>query len=266
MDLQTFISTLTEGLEPEQAKIVKAAIERDAVKGKIEPTLKQAREYDTLATREADLKAQLDGGPNKPGAKAYQEWYEKNFAAGQKLQADQARYVEKYGTLEAPKGDAPAPVPATGKTYSDEDIARMVDKRIQEGYAPRWSDLLTNTGTIVQKHMFAGRKAPIDFKKVSELAQQYGGDLERAYDEWDKPEREKEAKVAQDKEIDRRVTEELQKRGASQHFPGGADATPGNLAPGRDRSKFNKAALEQELVKTYVTGQEQEPLTGFGVN
>lgn len=264
MDLEALISYLTEGLDADQSKAVRDALKNEKVSSKV-GGLRQQRELDELQQREATLKAELEGdGAQKLGAKAYKEWYDKNYAAVVKLQQDQAKYIEKYGTLEAPKpqDQQQQQQQQNLQGLTPEQVQQLVDKRIQEGYAPRWSDLLTSTGSIVQKHMFSGRKAPIDFKKLSEIAQNFGGDLDRAYDEYDKPEREKAAKEAQDKEIERRVSEELQKRGATQHFPAGADASPGILSRDRDTSKFDKAAMERDLVSTFIRGTDGKETTG----
>lgn len=266
MTTHELIAYLTEGLDDDQANAVRNAFKNSKVAERA-GSLKAAKDFDDLAARESALKAELEGGPEKPGAKAYRDWYEKNYAAVQALQTEKAALIEKYGTVDAPKTAAATLTagekPTAGMTEAD--IQRMVDQRIQTGYAPRWSDLLTGMGGVVQKHMFSGRKAPIDMKKLSELAQANGGDLDRAYDEYDKPEREKQAKVDEDKRIETRVNEELQKRGAHQHFP--ADMTPGTLSRNRDASKFDKGAMERELVNTFISGEEGggKP-TGFGVN
>src|SRR5579863_6245676 len=140
MDLQALISYLTEGLDAEQAKVVTDALKHEKVSAKV-GGLKQQKEFDELAQRENALRLELEGeGEQKPGAKKYKEWYEKNYAAVVKLQQDQAKYVEKYGTLEAPKKtDDKTKTKNQTLTLSEQDIAKLVDKRIQEGYAPRWS-------------------------------------------------------------------------------------------------------------------------------
>ncbi len=271
MTRDEFIAYMTSGLDADAAQQVRESIQaafKNSVVASRAEQLKGAKEWDDLAKREADLKAELEGGPDKPGAKAYQEWYAKNYPAVQKLMADKAELEAKLAGA-APAGDKKVDDkkidPATGLTQAD--VQRMVDERIQGGYADRWSNLLTGMGSIVQKHMFAGRKSPIDMKKLAELAQAQGGDLDRAYDEYDKPEREAQAKVDQEKLINQRVNEELQKRGAHANFPAGADATPGTLSRDRDASKFDKAAMERDLVNTFISGEEGGgKLTGFGVN
>ncbi len=259
MTVEELTAMLTEGLDEAQAAPVRAAIQRDAVKNKV-VTIKAQSEYQDLVTREANLKAELDGGPDKPGAKAYAAWYSENFPKVQQLQTERAAYEAKFGKLE---GGAPPPgtPPAGGKTYTDEDIQRIVDARIGGTYAPQWSTLLTGTGTIVQKHMFAGRKKPIDFAKLAELAPKYGGNLEQAYDEWDKPDREAAEKLATEAEIDKRVKEELQKRGTQTSFPGSVESGPSSLSvrTKADVDKFDPAAMRNDLLTTWNTaGMEKQ--------
>jgi hypothetical protein len=171
----------------------------------------------------------------------------------QALQESVKAYEAKYGKLD----DSTTPTTAqTAAGLTADEVQRLVDRGIQERYAPRWSELLEGTGNLVQKHMFAGRKTPIDFKTVSKLAQEkYQGNLEMAYDEWDKPEREKTEVAARESEIKRRVDEELQKRGASANFPAGADLTPGTLSSRTkaETEKFDKTALVRDLAQGWNT-------------
>ena len=258
MDVNDLITMLTEGLPPEQAAVVRSAIERDSVKAKASG-LKQQSEYEQLVQRQQALQQELEGdaATGKLGAKAYREWYDKNYNAVLDLQKRAEAYERKYGTLENPTNQDPTKTtpPNTAPAMTPEQIAAEVDRRIQAGYAPKWSNLLTTTGSILQKHIRAGRKNDVDFDKLGALAaEKFGGDLSLAYDEWDKPERERVAKENEEKEIKRRVDEELQKRGASQQFPSGADLTPGALS-GRtkaDVDKFDKNALQNDLAREWA--------------
>jgi len=105
--------------------------------------------------------------------------------------------------------------------------------------------------------MFAGRKTEIDFDALDKMMGDKKLTLEQAYDEWDKPEREKQEKVKLDAEVDRRVKEELQKRGATTQFPASADNTPGVLStrPKADLDKFDKNAMKSSLVSTFLSGE-----------
>lgn len=256
MDIKELIPFLTEGLDKEQADAVRAALDNPKVQSRASE-LRQAKDLKAIEDAKAALQLELEGdGPQKLGAKAYKEWYEKNFAEVQKLQAREAAYVAKYGSLDNPTTTTPtdpAKPGATNVQLDPAEIAKLVDKRIQEGYAGRWSDLTTQMAEVVQEHMLAGRKSKIDMKKLSELAATKGGNLMDAYAEYDKPEREKSAKEAEDKRIEQRVTEELQKRGASTYFPSVNE--PGAMSVHRNSDKsFDKAALERDMMTAFQTG------------
>jgi len=261
MDINDLIAMATEGMSEAEAAPVKAALMRDVVKTKA-AGIKAQKEYEAIEQRANSLQVELEGGPQKPGAKAYQEWYTKNQKAIENQSAAITAYDKKYGDgsffkaaekgfgTEANPNPNPNPNPAQ---LSTDDVKRLVEESIQGKYSPRWSDLLTTTGTLVQKHMFAGRKTPIDFSKLGELATtKYGGNLEMAYDEWDKPEREKSAAEEETKRVNKRVEEELQKRGANQ-FPSGADMSSGTLAtkPKAETDKFDRTALNRELAQAW---------------
>lgn len=246
MEINDLITMLTDGLDPAEAAVVRKAIERDAVKAKA-TTLRQQSEYEALSTRATAMQQEMEdqGQPGqagyRAGAKTYQRWYQENYPKIQKLQDDMAKYQQKYGTLEAPTQQTQQTQQQQTQTrqLTDAEIQALVDQRIQQQYSPRWAELLMGTGSLVQKHMLAGRKSPIDFAKVSQLAaDKYAGNLENAYDEWDKPEREKELKASEDARVEQRVKDELAKRGASANFPAAADFTPGSL------SRHTKAEVE----------------------
>lgn len=263
MDINDLIAMATEGLTEAEAAPVKAALLREGFKTKA-ASIKAQKEYEAIEQRATALQAELEGGPSKPGAKAYQDWYTKNQKAIEDQSAAITAYEKKYGEgtffKAAERGFSdvsnPNPNPNPGSvTLTQEEVQRIVQKTIGDQYSPQWSNLLTTTGSLVQKHMFSGRKTPIDFSKLGELAaQKYGGNLEQAYDEWDKPERERVAKEDEEKRIDKRVQEELQKRGASAQFPAGADATSGVLASHSkaDLDKFDRSSLTRDLAKTWM--------------
>jgi hypothetical protein len=260
MEINDLITMLTEGLDPADAAVVRRSIERDAVKAKA-TTLKQQSEYDALNSRLTAMQQEMEdqGQPGqagyKAGAKTYAQWYQQNYPKIQKLQDDMAKYQAKFGTLEAPTTQQTPP--AGGKQFTDAEIQALVDQRIQQQYSPRWSELLMNTGDLVQRHMFAGRKTKIDFPTVSKLAaEKYNGNLDQAYDEWDKPEREKELKAAEDARVEQRVKDELAKRGAGANFPAAADFTPSSLS-NRTKSeveKYDPQALKNDLAREWATG------------
>ena len=256
MEINDLITMLTDGLDPAEAAVVRKAIERDAVKAKA-TTLKQQSEYDAINTRLVAMQQEMDdqGQPGqagyRAGAKTYANWYQQNYPKIQRLQEDFAKYQAKYGTLEAPTTPQ-TPPPTGGKQFTDAEIQALVDQRIQQQYSPRWSELLMSTGGLVQRHMLAGRKNPIDFAHVSKVAaEKYNGSLDQAYDEWDKPEKDKELKAAEDARVEQRVTDELAKRGASANFPPGADFTPGALSnhTKAEVDKYDPEAFKRELAR-----------------
>jgi hypothetical protein len=213
----------------------------------------QQDEYDSLQAKAAELEMSYNGTKDKPGAKAYQDWYAANFNKVKEYETALVKYQERFGALDAtvpPDDKKGKPVQLT-----QEDIDRRVNEVIQQNYAPRWSDLLTSTGTIVQKHMRAGRKTDIDFKRLSEIAQTKNSDLLAAYDEYDAPEREAAAKAATDAEVDRRVNEKLAAARTQQFFPSGADATPSGAVSPLSRVKADQKYDRSKVIETAVTGK-----------
>lgn len=257
MTTEDLITMLTEGLDAAEAATVRKSIERDAVKAKV-INIKAQNEYQALVDREIALKAELEGGPDKPGAKAYSAWYAENFPKVQQLQAERAAYEAKFGKLDAThQTQQTQQTQQTGKTYTDEDIQRIVDSRFQTQLAPNIAGVLKGTGKLVQRHMFAGRKTEIDFDALDDLMGKKNLTLEQAYAEWDKPEREKTELAARESEIDRRVKEELQKRGTAANFPAAVESGPSALSPRpqAEVDKFDRTALQNDLVKTFMTGE-----------
>jgi len=237
----------------------KAILENEKIVKRADSFVQQA-EYDDLQKKAADLELSYNGTKDKPGAKAYQDWYAANFEKVKQYETALARYQERFGALDAA-------APADDKTkkgaavaLSAEDIDARVNQVIQERYAPQWSKLLTGTGAIVQKHMRAGRKTDIDFDKLSEIAAQKGGDLNAAYEEYDRPEREAAAKAATDAEIERRVKEEVAKRQTQQFFPAGADATPSGAVSPLSRAKSDQKYDRSKVIESAVTGKLPEAL------
>jgi hypothetical protein len=257
MQVEALIAMLTDGLDPAEAATVRKAIERDAVKAKT-ANLKQQEEYQAIVDTQTALRQELEGdkAAGKLGAKDYQKWYTDNASAIDAMKNKVAAYESKFGSLDAAN---PTPNnPASPKALSEEDIQRLVDSRIQGQYAPRWSDLLTSTGTLVQRHMYAKREKPIDFNALSDIAKKYNGDLNLAYDEWDKPERDKAETKSREDEISRRVTEELQKRGANQHFPSNVDSGPSSMSlrTKSEMEKFDKTAFRRDLTDVFMNGEK----------
>ncbi len=286
---EDLIAMLTQGLDPEIAAKVTAQIQSDAVKTKL-AGYKAQSEFDAIVAERQRLQAELDGdaATGKLSARATRDWYEKHSA--QVIANDTAikEFEKKHGTgtfakLAAGEFQVPAASAETGTLTAEqvkamvdaqiaagvkpavakEDVARIVNETIQAAYAPKWSELLEGTGNIVQKHMFAGRKNPIDFKEVSKIASEKNKTLDEAYDIWDAPERQKVETAARQAEIDAAVKAERQKwddervkENAGRMFPAGADATPGNLTRRADSEKYDPNALARELAGVWTTAGE----------
>jgi hypothetical protein len=262
MDITELITMLTDGLPADQAAIVKASIERDAVKAKV-GTIKAQKEYEAIQTQAAEaqlLKDQLDSVDEKGNPKGYRAWYNKYYAKIQENANAIDAFEKKHGAgsfVKASTGEVPQGDPVVGG-LTTADVQKEAHKLIQETYAPRWSSILTQTGTVIQKHLLAGRKIAIPMEELGKSAtEKFNGNLEAAYDEWDKPEREKMAKADTEAEISRRVAEELQKKQASAQFPGGLDVTPSSLTSRTkaDLDKFDKTAMQQDLARTFMAGE-----------
>ncbi len=218
-------------------------------------TLVQQEEYDALQTKAAELELSYNGTKDRPGAAAYQKWYAENFDKVKSYEAALVQYKERFGELTAAPADDKNKGKGAGVQLSQDDIDRRVNEVIQQNYAPRWASLLKDTGTIVQRHLRAGRKTDIDFQKLEEIAAKKGGDLNAAYDEYDAPEREAAAKAATDAEVDRRVAEKLAAANTAKFFPSGADATPsGGISP-LSRAKTDQKYDRNKVIETAVTGE-----------
>jgi len=238
----------------------KAILENEKLVKKADTFIQQS-EYDALQSKAAELEMSYNGTKDKPGAKAYQDWYAANFEKVKQYETALARYQERFGALDATTTSTTTETKkGAAVALSAEDIDARVNQVIQERYAPQWSKLLTGTGAIVQKHMRAGRKTDIDFDKLSEIAAQKGGDLNAAYEEYDRPEREAAAKAATDAEIERRVKEEVAKRQTQQFFPAGADATPSGAVSPLSRAKSDQKYDRSKVIESAVTGKLPEAL------
>lgn len=252
MTIEEILNAISEGASPEEVAILQRQLSKDTVKAKAQSWKAQA-EVDAQM-RQFQVELDGDAASGRLGLRAYQKWYEEN-------KGELAKY-NKWLETQQQQPPTPQTPPNQGPTMTSDQINALVQQRLAETlqtqYGPKWSELLTSTGTLVQKHMFAGRKEPIDFQTVNKLAmEKFGGNLEMAYDEWDKPTREKEAKEAQEKEIQRRVNEEIQRRGVSQNFPGAADFTASEspISPKSkdDFANFDKVKLTRELAAGWAT-------------
>lgn len=249
--------TQDAGFDEATSKAIMAAAGNEKV-AKRAGDFVQQKEYNDLEQRAARLELSYNGTKDKPGAKAYEEWYSKNAAAIQKLQQDVARYQERYGALDDPSGNFDrgkgGEVKPAGGTMTKEEIAATVREVISGGYDAQWSNLITGAGTILEKHLRSKRDNPIDWNKLGELAKAKNGDLTAAYDEWDKPAAEAASKAATEAEIKRRVDEEVAKRQTSSFFPAGADASPSSVSP-LSRTKSDQKYDRSKVVEAAVSGE-----------
>jgi len=259
MDIKELESWLTEGLDDASAQAIRNVLAKDSVKAKA-AGLKAQAEFDRIVAQQQALQSELDGSDAAPGTRAYAKWYKDNYPKI-KANADAiTAYEQKHGAgsfAAAVAGEAPSSGTSSTGTGLSEEAARKLFREQFEQVAPNISAIVKGAGTLVQKHMYAKRATPIDFEALDKIMAEKNLSLEMAYDVYDQPEREKDLKAKTDAEVDRRVKEELQKRGASANFPAASDYTPGALSnrPG-DGKTFDRSALTRDLVNTYVTGGE----------
>ena len=212
--------------------------------------LRQASEYsaieqkaNALAAEKAALESELNGSNGKPGSKAYQKWYAENYEA---IEANKRRIEElntAVQTYEAAYGkiaNGAAPVVPAGITK--DEINTLIQAQTQS-FAPKVVSSMTGIAKVIERHMKRGRSHEIDWDKLDQIAAdpKIGGDPVAAYEEWDRPNLEKDreaaaAKAEEDiqKRIDAKVQEELKRRNVPTSFPAGADgssATTGVMSP-----------------------------------
>lgn len=259
MTIQDFEAMLRDSGVDDAA--VKALVANEKVAARA-TSLRQGTEYSTLEQRALELEQKLNGANGKPGAKSYEDWYQKNFAQIQKLQADTAKYQERYGSLDeaAPPQQQPAGMSAA-------DIKKMVADSLADSfrstYAPQVVSAMTGIGGVVEKHMRRGRKENIDWKKLDELAATTNGDISAAYDIYDKPNTDADVEASVQKRIDAAVKEKLAAAGVSR-FPAGADGAPSSRSPLASAGEAGAGAAKtydrSKLLETFVSGE----YTGFG--
>jgi hypothetical protein len=158
-----------------------------------------------------------------------------------------------YGDVAAPAPGAPPARPSA--SISAEEIARMVDERMNGQFGNRMSNLLRGTAAVVTRHVKANRATDIDLDAITKLAnEKHSGDILRAYEEWDAPEREKALTAEREKEVAKRVDEEVRKRMSSTNFPAAADSTPSTLSlkPRTEKDNFDRSAMMRDLASTFV--------------
>jgi hypothetical protein len=264
VDIQEIIATLTEGLEPAEAAVVRKAIERDAVKSKANGWKAQA-EFETVAAKAAkveQLEADLDGMDKDNNPVGFRVWYKKYADAIKANDVAIRSYEAKFGAGSLKKAieaqSAGDPNPTSGaKAMTEEDFQRAIDKRFQEQFAPKIAGTLKNMGKVMQQHLLSGRKTAVDMEALDKLMGEKGLTLDAAYAEWDKPERDKESEAAIEKRINDAVKERLAKAGSTSFFSGGGEPEPPGVLsrnPGTDKT-FDRAAMRADLLRAATTGE-----------
>lgn len=250
MDIQQFVAYLTEGLDEATAATVRAAVQNEAVKAKV-GTLRQQREFDEIQTRatQADTYLQeLDAVDAQGNPRGYRAWYKKYYDTVAKNAKAIEAFEKKHGAGAFERVAAGEEIIPSGggAGLKPEDVQKQVNEIIQTTYAPKWSELLTGTGAIVQKHIRAGRKNDIDFTKLSEIAAKKGGDLMAAYDEYDAPEREAASKASEEARIKQGIEEGIKAR-SNNLFPAAADASSSGggspLSKPAEAPKYDRRAM-----------------------
>lgn len=244
------------GLSNDEAKVMLDKI-NDQKKADEVIELRAKSDLDALEAKRSELEKSYTK------AKTYEEWYAKNAAAIQTLQTGYAKYQATYGDLpdEGTGGGKPEDKNKGGVGLTKEDVKKMFQEEFQS-VTPNIANVVMGTGKLVERHIKAGRKTEIDWAKIDELAKANGGNLDRAYEEWDRPEAEAAREAATKAEIDRQVEEKLKAERAKFNFPAVADggiAEPSGILKRQGDNKFNKA----DLVKTALSGK-YEP--GVAVN
>ena len=108
---------------------------------------------------------------------------------------------------------------------------------------------------VMDRHNRAGRKNTFDVDAIEKIMAEKSIPIEQAYDEWDKPEREKQDADALEKKVQARVTEELQKRGTNSNFPLADAGAPSPLTTSASAKGFDRDKFRESLAQTFVTGE-----------
>lgn len=248
MTIAQFESMLREsGLDDATVKTI-VANEKVAARA---TSLRQGDEYSALETRAAALEKEAKT------AKSYQDWYATNYPTVLKLQQDAARYAERYGSLDEAQPANKQPI-QMDEAKIKELISSTITENYQKQYAPQTVGLITQVGTVVQRHITKGRKSDIDWKEIDKLAANHGGDAVKAYEEWDAPNSTKDAEDAFNKKVDAAVKEKMAARGLQNNFPSGADAAPSARSP-LSKDDGPKAYDRSKLLDTFISGEYAGP-------
>jgi hypothetical protein len=226
-------------------------------------------EKQQIEAAKATLEAELIGTDAKPGSRKYQQWYAENYAtitgnanklkeledSSKALEASVKEYEAKYGKIGATTTPPALPssipgltkeeVQAIAKEISTGAAKESVEEAYKNVYAPKVTGTLIGVGTAVEmnimRNIARGKKTPIDWKKLDELAAkpEIAGDVVKAYEEWDAPnvlEDQKTAEAARlaadEKRIEDQVNERMKKRMLQSNFPAGAEGASSSTGAG----------------------------------
>jgi hypothetical protein len=257
MTYEQLVAFMTEGLDEAQAAPIREALKNEKIQSRA-GSLRQQSELDVIEARARELDESLNKVDAQGNPVGYKAWYDKHWPAIKAQGERVAAYEQKYGTLEAPKNQDP-PTPAAAAAagaaagLGKDEVLGVVNEHFSKNFAPNMAGVVKSIAKITSRHILAGRKTEVDFDAIEKIMTERGLKAEDAYAEWDKPEREKEAKIAEDKRVEQRVTEELQKRGGTVHMPDQSSG-PGALSA-RSSEKFDRSAMERDLVDTFVRGE-----------
>jgi len=206
-------------------------------------TFANRSELEQIETQKKTLEASYAKASN------YEKWYGENYPLIEKLQRERALYEERYGALDAAGGTGGNGGNGAAAGMTQADIDKLLTERLEK-LTGHMSNTLIAVQKVTERHVRRGRKDELDWAKLQELAtSKTGGNIEAAYEEWDTPNKEAEAKLATDKEIERRVNEELAKRATQFSFPAGADGggssspSPLTRSRGTDKPTYNRDAV-----------------------
>jgi len=254
MDINDVIAFATEGLSEDQAKPIREALLREGTKQKF-ATVKAQKEYEALQTERDALNASIEGGPNEPGLKAFKKWYGDNGSRAVELSKKEAEFIAKHGRSPYDEPANPNPAnPNPAPLHSKEDIQRIAKEELQV-FSLNTAAVVKNLVKAMDRHHLNKRATPFDVDAIEKIMAEKQIPIEAAYDEWDKPEREKASAAELKATVDQKVREELAKRGTNQNFPV-ADAGAPSPISHRSAEGFDKQKFRESLMQTFATGEK----------
>lgn len=160
----------------------------------------------------------------------WQSWHERNRPViDANLQALTA-YKERYGDLTQP--DKASPAAPSREDYDKLTQELQTLKASTGNLVPQVSGVFGAAQKLMWKHLKAGRETDFDLNAITDIAsKKYGGNIESAYDEWDRPEAEKARQKAEDARVEKRAKELMAQRESQRAFPGASDGFTADTSP-----------------------------------